>query len=97
MTAAVSTEERTVTFMLEAMSPEMQSSLCNADDRVYGFVFDGVNLRGKLVELGTRGAGGEVPFTLPAVWSTEDLYAYAFARARHGRKASGTVLLYPAD
>lgn len=97
VTAAVSTEERTVTFMLEAMSPEMQSSLCNADDRVYGFVFDGVNLRGKLVELGTRGTGGEVPFTLPTAWSTEDLYAYAFARARHGRKASRTVLLYPAD
>lgn len=97
VTATVSTEERTVTFMLEAMSPEMQSSLCNADDRVYGFVFDGVNLRGKLVELGTRGAGGEVPFTLPAAWSTEDLYAYAFARARHGRKASETVLLYPTD
>lgn len=96
-TAAVDTESRAVSFTLAALPPEEETSLCKATDEVYAFVFDGELRKGALVELGARGDGGSKTFSIPESWSTADLYVYAFARARRGRKASPTALLYPAE
>lgn len=96
-TAAVDAESRAVSFTLAALPPEEETSLCKATDEVYAFVFDGERHKGALVELGARGDGGSKTFSIPESWSTADLYVYAFARARRGRKASPTALLYPAE
>ena len=96
-TAAVDSESRAVSFTLAALPPEEETSLCKATDEVYAFVFDGELRKGALVELGARGDGGSKTFSIPESWSTADLYVYAFARARRGRKASPTALLYPAE
>ena len=96
-TATVDTESRAVSFTLAALPPEEETSLCKATDEVYAFVFDGELRKGALVELGARGDGGSKTFSIPESWSTADLYVYAFARARRGRKASPTALLYPAE
>ena len=95
--AEVDTESRAVSFTLAALPPEEETSLCKATDEVYAFVFDGELRKGALVELGARGDGGSKTFSIPESWSTADLYVYAFARARRGRKASPTALLYPAE
>ena len=97
VTATVDPEARTVGFTITAMAEDEETSVCHATDAVYGFVFDGETKRGRVVELGTRGDGGAKAFAIPAKWATTDLYVYAFARARKGRKASPTLLLYPAE
>ncbi len=95
--ATVEAESRTVTFTVTALGADDESSLCRRDDLLYAFVLDGEGLKGRLVELGTRGEDNSLMFAIPASWSTADLYVYAFARAKKGRKASPTVLLYPGD
>lgn len=97
VTATVDTESRVVNFTLTAMEEGSDEHLCAASDTVYAFVFDGEELHGRLVELGERGDGGAKAFQIPASWPVTDLYVYAFARARRGRKASDTALLYPAE
>ena len=84
-------------WRVPSLPPEEETSLCKATDEVYAFVFDGELRKGALVELGARGDGGSKTFSIPESWSTADLYVYAFARARRGRKASPTALLYPAE
>ena len=96
MTATVDTESRSVSFTLSALSEEDETSLCQPTDEVYGYVFDGETKRGRLVTIGARGDGGMTSFSIPAKWATTDLYVYAFVRAKRGRKASPTSLLYPA-
>ena len=95
VTATVDAEGGTVSFTLSA-DETPDSSYHLPSDLVYGFVYDATLRRGSLVELGSRGDGGMKSFEIPDHWPATDLYVYAFARSRKGRKASATVALYPA-
>lgn len=94
---SVDTEQRNVTFSLSAVGTGDTDHLSMADDRVYGFVLDGERLRGRLVQLGTRGEGGIKTFTIPAKWSVADLHVYVFTRRRRDRVASDTAHVYPTE
>ena len=88
MEADVNVEKRLVTFrwQKQPLMPFMTKS-----DRLMGAVYERIEQKSRLVELGTRGKSGEKTWTPPTDWDMNQLTVYGFAISENGQDASGTL------
>lgn len=91
----VDKEERLVRFRSEGQPVEAVD--CYSDDRVYGVVLCPSRYVCQVVEIGSRGTGGEAEVTLPAKVKKSkksDCMCYLFAVRADGLEASDSVCVY---
>lgn len=91
----VDKEERLVRFRSEGQPVEAVD--CYSDDRVYGVVLCPSRYVCQVVEIGSRGTGGEAEVMLPAKVKKSkksDCMCYLFAVRADGLEASDSVCVY---
>lgn len=88
MEADVNVEKRLVTFRWkkQPLMPFMAKS-----DRLMGAVYERIEQKSRLVELGIRRESGEKTWTPPTDWDMDQLTVYGFAISENGQDASGTL------
>ena len=88
MEVDVNVEKRLVTFRWkkQPLMPFMAKS-----DQLVGAVYERIEQKSRLVELGTRRESGEKTWTPPTDWDMNQLTVYGFAVSENGQDASGTL------
>ena len=61
------------------------------NDRLMGAVYERIEQKSRLVELGIRRESGEKTWTPPTDWDMNQLTVYGFAISENGQDASGTL------
>ena len=88
MEADINVEKRLVTFRWKKQ-PLMPFMAKN--DRLMGAVYERIEQKSRLVELGIRRESGEKTWTPPTDWDMNQLTVYGFAISENGQDASGTL------